>query len=130
MNSKEIKGKELETRKKRKPFKNHHLMIRIAFIISSIALAWAIVFGVIFFITQKPGIIGVIFSLTQKSGFIGVITIEATIIAIALIGLVLSSISFSKGFNGYNISGFITNIVVMAIYIASIVAVIGLWFQR
>ncbi|MHA1126512.1 MAG: hypothetical protein ACTSO7_15635 [Candidatus Heimdallarchaeota archaeon] len=121
--------KEKKTQKKRTRFKEHHILVKIGFILSSIALAWGIVFGVIFSITQKPGIIGVIFSITQKPGIIGVITIEATIIAVALIGLILSSISFSKGFNGYNISGFVSDIIVIAIYIASIVVVIGLLFQ-
>jgi len=116
MNNEVSETKEKNALKRRKHYKEHHILVKIAFIVSIIALAWAIVFGIIFSITQKPGILGLII-------------IDAIIIAIALIGLIVSSISFGKGFNSYNISGFVSDIVVIAIYVASIVVAIGLYFQ-
>ncbi|MHA1124890.1 MAG: hypothetical protein ACTSO7_06580 [Candidatus Heimdallarchaeota archaeon] len=116
MDNKASETKEKKAPKKRRPFKEYNALVKIAFIISSIALAYAIVYGIIFYITQRPG-------------FIGYIIIDATIIAIALIGLILSSISFSNGFNGYNISGFVFDIIVLGLYIASIVIAIRQYLQ-
>ncbi|MHA1126918.1 MAG: hypothetical protein ACTSP5_01695 [Candidatus Heimdallarchaeota archaeon] len=117
MNSKEIKGKELETKKKRKHFKEHHILVKIGFILSSITLAYAIVYLIVLWITQRPG-------------ELGIVIIGATIIAMAYISLTVSSISFSKGLNGYNISGYVFDTIVLAVFVAYLVFALELLFQR
>ncbi|MHA1126917.1 MAG: hypothetical protein ACTSSB_14985 [Candidatus Heimdallarchaeota archaeon] len=117
MNFTEVNDKDQKVKKKRKRFKEHHILVKVAFIISTIALAYAIVICIFVTVTQRPG-------------ELGLVIIEATVLAIALIGLLLSSISFGKGFNAYNISGFVSAIVVIAYYIAALAVAIGLWLQR
>ncbi|MHA1126915.1 MAG: hypothetical protein ACTSSB_14975 [Candidatus Heimdallarchaeota archaeon] len=116
MNLKEKNDNELEVRKKRKRFKEHHLLVKIGFIFSSITLAYAIVYFIILWITQRPG-------------ELGLVIIIATAVALAYISLILSSISFSKGLNGYNISGFVFASIVLAVYVAGLVFALELLFQ-
>ncbi|MHA1356374.1 MAG: hypothetical protein ACTSR1_14505 [Candidatus Heimdallarchaeota archaeon] len=84
MNFKERNDNELEVRKKRKRFKEHHLLVKIGFIFSSITFAFAVFYLFFLWITQRPG-------------ELGLVIIFATAVALAYISLILSSISFSKG---------------------------------
>ncbi|MHA1186691.1 MAG: hypothetical protein ACTSXA_04970 [Candidatus Heimdallarchaeota archaeon] len=116
MSNKTSEIRENETLKRRKKFKEHHTLVKIGFILNSITLAYTIVIGIFVAVTQRPGVLGLVI-------------MEATGLALALIGLLLSSISFGKGFNAYNISGFVSAIVLIAFYIASLVVAIGLLLQ-
>lgn len=111
MKSTNIDTKEKKTKKERKPFKSHHPLIRISFILSIIALSYSIIFWIIVAITQKPGAIGYF-------------TITAIISTIALIGLIISGVSFRKGRNSYNILGFILNLIIIGCHIGSVIMIV------
>jgi len=108
--------KEKKALKRRKKFKEQHILVKIGFILSSITLAYAIVYFIVF-------------SVTQRGTELSLVIISATIIAMAYISQIVSSVSFSKGLNGYNVSGFVFDSIVLAAYIANFIFAIELLFQ-